>query len=124
MIQTKNKLLIAAYIDKNKEEIIEKYEQNMPINLIAELYGVSRSIIYSRLVKWGITLRKYKGARRRKEERLMARKHYKRQFTDEFLVIQKENTAINDKKIKYVEFKETTEDQILVRNIIRHPLFY
>jgi len=117
MIQTKNKFLIAAYIDSSRENIIEKYEQNMPINAIAELYGVSRSIIYLRLIKWGVTLRKYKGARRRKEERVTAREHYKRQFSKAFLAQRAINTRRNDDEEKGIKY-------IKVANIISHPLFY
>ena len=101
----KNKLLIAKYIDENRENIIEKYKQDVPINAISELYGVSRSVIYLRLIKWGVTLRRYKGARRRKEEKLERQKHYKRHFSSEFLVRQKENTRVNNKRIKYISNK-------------------
>jgi len=119
---TKNKFLIAEYIESNRENIIEKYEQNTPIKTIAELYGVSRSIIYLRLRKWGITVRKYKGTRRRKEERLVSREHYKRQFSKAFLAKQKENTRINNEHITYIKFKRSTEDQKLVDNLLSRPI--
>lgn len=122
---TKNKFLIAEYIDSNRENIIEKYEQDMPINAIAELYGVSRSIIYLRLIKWGVTLRRYKGARRRKEERLVTQKHYKRQFSKAFLAQRAINTKKNnDKKkgIKYIKSEHSTADQKLVDNLLSRPI--
>jgi len=34
----------------------------------------------------------------------------------------KENSRINDKYIKYVEFEYGTEDQKLIANILRHPI--
>ncbi len=122
---TKNKFLIAAYIDENRENIIEKYEQDMPINALAELYGVSRSIIYLRLVKWGVSIQKYKGARRRKEERLVTWEHYKRQFSKAFLAQRAINTKKNNDKekgIKYIKFEHSTEDQKLVDNLLSRPI--
>jgi len=122
MIQTKNKFLIAEYIDSNSENIIAKYKQDMPINALAELYGVSRSIIYLRLLKWGVKIHKYKGARRRKEERLAVQEHYKRQFSKAFLAKQKENTRINNEQIIYIKFEHSTEDQKLVDNLLSRPI--
>ena len=122
MIQTKNKFKIAAYIDESKENIIEKYNQDMPINALSKLYGVSKNILYLWLVKWGVTLRRYKGARQRKDDRLTARKHYKRAFSKAFLARQKENTRVNNERIKYVNFEHTTEDQKLVDNLLRLPI--
>jgi len=119
---TKNKFLIAEYIDANRENIIEKYKQDMPISEIAELYGVSKSVIYLRLVKWGISIQKYKGARRRKEEKLVRQEPYKRHFSKAFLAKQKENTRINDKKIVYVKFEYSTEDQKLIDNLLSRPI--
>ena len=117
---TKNKFLIAGYIDDNRENIIAKYKQDMPISAIAELYNVSHSVIYLRLVRWGIRIKKYTAARRRKVEKL--RKHYKRKFSEALLIRQKENSRINDKHISYVEFEGVTEDQKLVRNILCRPI--
>ena len=113
---TKDKFLIAAYIDSNKANIIAKYNQDMPISELAELYGVSKSAIYLRLVKWGVKIKKYTNARRRRIEK--PRKHYKRKFSPEFLAHQAEITRLNEGKIEYVEFEGTTEDQRLVRNIL------
>ena len=117
---TKNKFLIAKYIDDNKANIIAKYNQDMPISELAELYDVSKSVIYLRLVKWGIRIKKYAIARRRRIER--PRKHYKRKFSPEFLAHQAEITRLNEGKIKYVEFEGTTEDQRLIRNILCRPV--
>ena len=119
---TKNKFLIAEFIDDNRENIIEKYKQDMQISEIAELYGVSRSIIYLRLVKWGVSIHKYKGARRRKEERVAVREHYKREFSKALLAKMKENTRINDERIVYVKFEHSTADQKLVDNILSLPI--
>ena len=117
---TKNKFLIAKYIDDNQANIIAKYNQDMPISEIAELYGVSHSVIYLRLVKWGIRIKKYATARRRRIEK--PRKHYKRKFSLEFLAHQAEITKLNEGKIKYVKFEGTTEDQKLVSNILCRPV--
>ena len=117
---TKDKFLIAKYIDDNKANIIAKYNQDMPISAIAELYGVSTSVIYLRLVKWGIRIKKYATARRRRIEK--PRKRYKRKFSPELLVKMKENSRINDEHISYVEFERSTYDQKLVCNIIDRPI--
>jgi len=122
MINSKNKFKIAAYIDENKENIIEKYKQGMPINALSELYGVSKNMLYLRLVKWGVTLRRYKGARQRKDDRPTARKHYKRAFSKAFLARQKENTRVNNERIKYIKFEHTTADQKLIDNLLTLPI--
>jgi len=116
---TKNKFLIAEHINENKENIIANYNQDMPISAIAKLYGVSKSIIYLRLVKWGIRIKKYTGVKPRKIERL---RRYKRKFSKEFLTHQAEITRLNEGKIKYIKFEGTTEDQRLVTNIISRPI--
>ena len=112
----KDKFLIAKYIDDNRANIIAKYKQNMPINEIAELYGVSHSVIYLRLVKWGVKIKRYTNARRRNIEK--PRKHYKRKFSPEYLAHQAEITKLNEGKIKYIKFEHSTDDQKLVRNIL------
>lgn len=117
---TKDKFLIAKYIDESRENIIAKYEQDIPISAIAKLYNVSHSVIYLRLVKWGVRIKKYAIARRRRIEK--PRKHYKRKFSKEFLAHQAEITKLNDGKIKYVKFEGTTEDQKLVSNILCRPV--
>ena len=117
---TKNKFLIAKYIDDNQNNIIAKYNQDMPISEIAKLYDVSHSVIYLRLVKWGIRIKKYAAAKRRKVEKL--RRRYKRKFSPEFLAHQAEITKLNEDKIKYVKFEGTTEDQKLIRNILCRPI--
>ena len=118
-MKTTNKFLIAAYIDSNKANIIARYEQDMLISEIAELYDVSKSIIYLRLVKWGVRIKKYIGARRRNIER--PRKRHKRLFSPALLAKQKVNSRINDEHISYIEFQGVTEDQQLVRNILCRP---
>ncbi len=118
-MNTTNKFLIAAYIDSNKANIIARYEQDMLISEIAQLYDVSKSIIYLRLVKWGVRIKKYIGARRRNIER--PRKRYKRLFSEALLTKQKVNSRINDEHISYIEFQGVTEDQQLVRNILCRP---
>ena len=117
---TKDKFLIAKYVDENRENIIAKYEQPMPISEIAELYEVSKSVIYLRLVKWGVKTKRYTNARRRNIEK--PRKHYKRKLSPEFLAHQVEITRLNEGKIKYIKFEGTTEDQRLVRNILCRPV--
>jgi len=101
-----DKFLIAEYVDKNRENIITKYEQGMPITAIAKLYNVAYTTIYYRLVRWGVTIRKHGGARIPKDKKLI--KRYKRRFSPELQAKIRENTRINDSKIEYVNFEHST----------------
>ena len=116
MIKVGDKSIIAKYIDENKDNIIQKYNENMSISEIAELYGVVESTIYLRLVKWGIKIKKYRSERRRKNERPISQK---RKFSPELQAKMKENTRINDKHIKFFNTVETKDDKFLVRNILK-----
>ena len=121
MAQT-NKFIIEKYINKSRDNIIQKYSEGMPIYDIAELYGVANSTIYIKLAKWGIKIKKYKGARGRKIDK--PRKRYKRKFSPELQAIMKENSRINNSKIGCVEFTGGTEDQKLVRNLSARCINY
>ena len=112
---TKDKFIIAEYIDDNRADIIAKYASNMPIADIAELYNVAKSTIYLRLVRWGVKIKKYVGPRRRRNEKPIRQK---RKFSQELLLKMKENGRINNEHIKHCEFKHTTEDQELIANIL------
>ena len=116
MINVSNKSIIAKYIDKNKDNIIKKYNENMSISEIAGLYGVVESTIYLRLVKWGIKIKKYRSYRRRKNERPIRQK---RKFGPELQAKMKENTRINNKHIKFFNTVETKDDKFLVRSILK-----
>ena len=94
----------------------------MPINAISDLYGVSKYYIHLQLSKWGIVLRKHREASRRKEEKIEIWIHYKRQFSEAFLVRQRVNTEVNNRKIKYVNFEHSTDDQKLVEHLLMLPI--
>ena len=113
-----NKFIIAEYIDKNKNSIIRKYNENMPISEIAKLYGVEKSTIYLRLVKWGIKIKKYRSERRRRNEKPTRQK---RSFSPELQAKMKENTRINNKYIKYYNTIETEKDKFLVQEMLGKP---
>jgi len=128
-----DKFLIAEYVDKNRDNIITKYEQGMSITTIAKLYNVAYSTIYFRLVKWGVKIystiyfrlvkwgvkiRKHGGARRKKGRPARP----KRKFSPEFLAHQVEITRLNEGKIKYISFQHSTEDQKLIDNILNRPI--
>ena len=112
-----NKFIIAKYIDENKDSIIQKYGENMSIPEIADLYGVAESTIHLRLVKWGMRIKKYGAMRRREHERRPIRQ--KRKFSPELQAKMRENTRINDKRIKFYGTVETTKDKFLVREILK-----
>jgi len=119
-MKTKDKFLIAKHIDANRANITAKCNEGMVVSDIAKLYNVSTSVIYLRLVKWGVKIKKYTNARRRNIEK--PRKHYKRKFSPEFLAHRAEITRLNEGKIKYIKFECTTEDQKLVSNILNRPV--
>jgi len=117
----KNKYLIAAYIDENQANITAKCNEGMPVKDIAKLYGVTASVIYLRLIKWGVKITcKNRGTSRRKNE--IPGKHYKRQFSQAFLAKQKENTKINNEQIEYIKSKYSTAGQKLVDNLLSRPI--
>ena len=115
MTQT-NKFVIQAYINKNRANIMTKYNEDMPIREIAKLYNVATSTIYIRLIKWGIKVKRQRSARRSNINR--PRQHYKRKFSEEFLAHRAEIERLCEDKVKHIEFEGTTEDQLLVRNIL------
>ena len=41
----------------NKKDIIQKYNDNISIQKIAEEYGVKKNTIYKRLERWGVKRR-------------------------------------------------------------------
>ena len=110
-----NKFIISKYLDENKDNIIQKYAEIMPISKIAELYEVARSTIYLRLVRWDVRINKYTGARGR---RLKKSRRQRRKFSKELLMKMKENSRINNEHIKHIEFIRITKDQRLVNNIL------
>ena len=118
---TTNKFQIAEYIDSNRANITAKCNEGMVVSAIAKLYNVSTSVLYLRLIKWGVTIKK---SHNRANCRIIEtpRKHRKRKFSKEFLAKQKENTRINNAKIKNIEFKHGTEDQKLVDNLLCRPI--
>ncbi len=111
-----NKLTIAKYIDENKEGIIQKYKENMPISEIAESYGIKESTIYLRLIKWGAKIKRYGVVRRRRNEKPIRQK---RKFSPELQAKMEENTRINNKYIKFFNTVDTGKDKFLVRNILK-----
>jgi len=115
MMSVSDKFIIAKYIDENKNSIIQKYNEDMLISEIAEFYGVAKSTIYLRMVKWGIKIKKYGAERRRKNEKPTKQK---RKFSPELQAKMAENTRINNKYIKFYNTVETGNDKFLVRNIL------
>ena len=114
---TKNKFLIAEYIDSNRANITAKCNEGMVVSAIAKLYNVSTSVLYLRLIKWGVTIKKsHNKAKRRTVE--MPRVHYKRKFSKAFLARQKENTRVNNAKIKYIDVDHSTRDEKVVDFIL------
>ena len=121
-----NETKVHKMLMDNREEIIQKDKQDIPITKIAREYGVSFTTIYRLLKKWGRKRdfrRKYfklpKDQKTEKEGKLIA---FKKRISPELLAKMKENTRINNEKIRYVEFIRGTEDQKLVDNILSRPI--
>ena len=108
-----NKVLI----DK-KDLIIKKYQDGEYIEDIARHFGVHYTTIQRRLNNWGIKVMRKKVYRKRKSNYNMKA----REFSPELKAKMAENTRINNAKIKYINFYNTTEDQILITNILSRPI--
>ncbi len=108
-------------IRADKDKIINQYQNDMQVSEIASGYSVALSTIYRYLKEWGIPLKRIAWNNQVKAK---PRKHWKLMKSKELVAKMKENTRINNDKITYISFKNATEDQRLVKNIISHPLFY
>jgi len=107
------KKMVGRRINKDKQEIINMYNNDKSIVKIAKIYGVAATTIHRRLRKWGIEVKR----RRNYEPRMTNYNMKKRELSPEILAKIKENTRINDKYIKYYNTVETGNDRFLVRNI-------
>ena len=100
-------------VDRNKKDIIEKYNRGVKINILADRYDVGVDTLCRRLRFWGIKVRKGDYHRKR-----TTRKHWYRKFSKEFI----KNRALLTKKygnlIRYSKGMNKTSDQKLVRNIL------
>ena len=102
----------------DKDFIIKMYNEGYHIIDIAERYGVNGTTIQRRLRKWGYEVKRRSGYRQRKSGYNMKA----REFSPELKAKIAENTRINNAKIKYINFYNTTEDQILITNILSRPI--
>ncbi len=118
-----NETKVHKMLMDNREEIIQKDKQDIPITKIAREYGVSFTTIYRLLKKWGRKRdfrRKYfklpKDQKTEKEGKLIA---FEKRISPELLAKMKENTRINDKRIKFYKVVETVHDKFLVQEIFK-----
>ena len=102
----------------DKDFIIKMYNEGYHIIDIAERYGVNGTTIQRRLRKWGYKVKRKNSYRKRKSNYNMKA----REFSPELKAKMAENTRINNAKIKYINFYNTTEDQILITNILSRPI--
>ena len=107
----------------NREAIIRKDKQDIPILKIAQEYGVSFTTIYSLLRKWGRKRdfkRKYfklpRDLKTGSEKKLIT---FEKTLSPELLAKRKENTRINNQYIKYYKVVETVHDKFLVQEVLR-----
>ena len=117
-----DKTKIHKMLMDNREAIIQKDKQDIPIIKIAREYGVSFTTIYSLLRKWGKRRdfkRRYfkppKDQKTEKEEKFIA---FEKTLSPELLAKRKENTRINNQFIKYYKVVETVHDKFLVQDFI------
>jgi len=112
------KRLVGARIKKEKDIIIKMYQSGEKcIAEIAGEYGVAESNIHRKLRKWGIPVK-----RGNYKSRVSKYDMKERKFSPELMAKIKENTLINNAKIKHVKFERSTEDQKLVDNILSRPI--
>ena len=102
----------------DKDFIIKMYNEGYHIIDIAERYGVNGTTIQRRLRKWGYKVKRKNSYQKRKSNYNMKA----REFSPELKAKIADNTRINNAKIKYINFYNTTEDQILITNILSRPI--
>ena len=112
-----NKILAGYKIQADKAKIIEMYKADVFVAKIAVMYGVGLNTIYNYLRRWGVPHKRKPYQLNEKK----AKKKFSRHFSPELKAQQKENTRVNDKYIKQVEFEYGTEDQQLITNILNRP---
>lgn len=110
-----NTQLKGIKIDKDKEEIIQKYNNGTKIHILADKYNVGVNTIARRLRSWGMKVKK--GDYRRKAK---IRKHWHRKFSKAFLANREEITRMNHGKIKYIKDVDISHGNNMVRNILKH----
>ena len=111
-----NKNFIGKRIRADRAKIIKMYKADMFVIDIANKYGVVESTIHRHLRNWGIPTKK--GAYNKRK----VRKHWKLKKSPELQARMAENSRINNRHIRHVEFKHATEDQRLIDNILCHPI--
>jgi hypothetical protein len=102
-------------IDKDKDRIIQKYNNGIKIHILADKYNVGVDTIARRLRNWGMKVNK--GDYRRK---VKIRKHWYRKFSKEFLANRAEITRMNHGKIKYIKDADISHSNNMIRNILKH----
>jgi len=112
-----SKISTGHRIRADKEKIIELYKADVYVANIALKYGVAIGTIYRYLRQWGIPVK-----RKQCQHHDKTVKKFYRYRSPALKAKMKENSRINDKYIKYVEFEYGTEDQKLIANILRHPI--
>ena len=108
--------IIGARIEADKDIIIDMYGDGISISTLASDYDVKVDTICRRLRQWG---EKIKSNDWHKKEKGKRSEH---KYSKELLAKMKENSRINNGRIQYVNFVNTTEDQRLVANIISHAI--
>lgn len=107
--------LKGVVLDKDKDIIIEKYNKGIKIHILADKYNVGVDTLCRRLRSWGVKVRK--GDYYRKK---VAKKHWYRKFSKEFLANRAEITRMNGSKIKYIKDVNISHDNRMIRNILKH----
>lgn len=104
-----------------EDTIIKMYNDGLQIYEIATKYGVNDTTIHRLLHKHKIPVERknYKPSIGRRKSKYDMKK---RVFSPELKAKIAENTRINNAKIKYIKFYNTTEDQILITNILSRPI--
>lgn len=112
-----NKILIGKTIRADRAKIIKLYKSDTDIADLAGRYNVTVNTMCQQLRKWGLKVRKGDYIIKKPQ-----RKHFKRRFSQGLKVRMAYNTQVNNEHMKHIEFKNKTEEQRLVSNIIQHPI--
>ena len=108
--------------EKVKDEVIRDYQNKVKIKDIFKQYNISQRNLYKCLGLWGVARRRRKGVSCGVRKYHRPQPEPKMEVSKELLARREVNTAINNKKIKYIKMVNIIEDRRLIHNIINHPI--
>ena len=104
--------------EKVKDDLIRDYQNKVKIKDILKQYSISQRSLYKCLGLWGVARNQREGVSCGVRKYYRPQPEPKMEVSKELLARRKVNTAINNKKIKYIKMVNAIEDKRLIHNII------